>query len=205
MAKIYLNDNATGADITIDESLLLKAFTSNSITNILYLGEEDGYRRTAKVSETLANVGGQSKLLFSTTDLDANTVWINKDRVTSIYESNSLALIELDAGGSQVERFRSGDTVVAIKAAIIVKDGDSALVIDSFTNTPDTVILDAAEGDLTSSFVAGVKFTVFGEGDANDSIYTVVSSAWTTVTTITVTETPAVVGATNGGRVYLKA
>jgi hypothetical protein len=205
MAQILLNDNTTGADISIDDSLLLKAYTSGGVTNVLYLKDEDGYRSTAKVSETLANVGGMSKLLIDTTDVDGNIVWLNKDRISSVYDISSLATVEFDAAGASLESFKSGETTVAITSAIIVKEGDSALDIGSFTNGPDTIILTAGMGDLTSSFTAGVVFTVFGEGGANDSIYSVVSSAWTTVTTITVTETPAVVEASNGGKVWLKA
>jgi hypothetical protein len=205
MAKILLNDNDTGADITIDDSLLIKAFTSNSITNVVYLEEEDGYRKTAKVSEALTSVGNESNLLFSTTDADSNTVWINKERVTDVYDDSSLAVIEIDAGGAQVERFNSGDTVVAVQSAIITKDGDNAYLTDSFTAAPNTILLDSTVGDVESNFTNGGTFTVFGEGDSNDGIYTVVSATFDgTNTVITVTETPTA-NASASGYVRLKA
>ena len=87
----------------------------------------------------------------------------------------------------------------------LVDYSSNIININATSSSGISIILTAGMGDLTSSFTAGVVFTVFGEGGANDSIYSVVSSAWTTVTTITVTETPAVVEASNGGKVWLKA
>jgi hypothetical protein len=205
MAKILLNSNADGSNIVVEDSLLLMAFTADSVTNVLYLEEEDGYRRTAKVSETLANVGATSDLLFSTTDADGNTVWLNRERVLDVYDVDSKANIIFDAGGASSQKIKTNVTTVAVKAAIITKEGDFAYDIDSFTNGPDTIVLDAGAGDQTSKFTAGVVFTVFGEGDANDSIYSVVSSAFGTETTITVNETPALVQASTGGKVWVQA
>jgi hypothetical protein len=205
MAKILLNDNVDGSDIVIEDSLLLKAYTVDSVTNVLYLEEEDGFRKTAKVSETLANVGATSDLLFSTTIADGTTVWLNRDRVNDVFEVNSKATIVFDASGSKTENIKTDVTAIAVKAAIISKEGDFAYDIDSFTNGPDTIVLDAGAGDVTAKFTSGVVFTVFGEGDANDSIYSVVSSAFGTETTITVNETPALVQASTGGKVWVQA
>ena len=205
MAKILLKDNSTGEDIVLDDSLILKAFTSNSITNITYLRDEDGYMGTVKVSDTLANVGGQSNLLFSTTDVDSNTVWLNSNRVLNVYDVDSLATIQFDNGGAAPESFKTGVTALAVKAAIIAKEGDFTYDLDSFTAGPNVVLLAAAAGDVTAKFTSGVIFTVFGEGDSNDGIYSVVSSAYaSSKTQITVTETPTA-GATTGGKVWVKA
>ena len=193
MAKILLNDNDSGADITIDDNLLLKVYTADSVTNVLYLEDEDGYRKTAKVKETVANIIGQSNLLISLTEEDSGaTVGVNKNRINGMFEDSSKARLRFDASGAQNETLKVTESATTVRAATYTKDGDDVFDIDSFTASPDKVILATAEGDQTSKFTAGVIFTVFGEGDDNDSIYSVVSSAFTTETEITVNEMPFV-------------
>ena len=205
MAKILLKDNSTGENIVIDDSLILKAFTSNSITNVTYLREEDGYMGTFKVTDSLTSVGNQSDLLFSTTDVDGNVVWLNSGRVLNVYDINSLATIEFDGGGAIPENFRSGATAVAVKSAIITKEGDFSYLVDSFTASPNTILLDSSVGDVESKFVSGGVFTVFGEGDSNDGIYTISSASYDGAnTTITVVETPTA-NASASGYVWVKA
>ncbi len=205
MAKILLNDNVDGSDIVIEDSLLLKAYTVDSVTNVLYLEEEDGFRKTAKVSETLANVGATSDLLFSTTIADGTTVWLNRDRVNDVFEISSKATIVFDAGGAKSENIKTDVTAVAVKAAIITKEGDFAYLIDDFAVAPNEIVVDASEGDVTAKFTAGVVFTVFGEGNANDSIYSVVSSSFGTDTVIVVNEAPALVTGSTGGRIWVQS
>jgi hypothetical protein len=208
MAKILLTDNETSSPISLEDGLILKAFTADSITNVEYLSEEDGYRKLAKVTEALASVGGQSKLLISLTEKNSgDTVWINRDRINLIDELSSEAILFFDAAGASLERIKVTETAQAVKEAIITKEGDTVydlLATGTFTAGPNTISLAAAEGDVTANFTAGVLFTVFGEGDSNDNIYTTVSSAFGTETVITVTETPTA-GNTNGGKVWLKA
>lgn len=206
MSKILLNDNETGADITIDDSLLLKVYSSNSITNVLYLEDEDGYRKTAKVKETVDNVIGQSNLLITLTEEDSGaTVGINKDRINGMFEESSKARLRFNNAGAQNETVKVTETATAVRAATYTKDGDTVYDADSFTASPDVVILDSSHGDVTGSFTAKVIFTVFGEGDDNDGIYSVVSSAFSGgKTEITVNETPTA-GSTNGGKIWLKA
>jgi hypothetical protein len=207
MAIIAFNENTSGADISVQDDLLLKAFTSDSVTNIVYLEEEDGYRKTAKVSSTLANVGAQSNNLIAVTDEDSGaTVWVNKNRINGMFEDSGAARLRFDSAGAQNETIKVTETATAVRAATYEKDGDFAYAIDSFTASPNKVILDSTVGDVTAKFTAGVVFTVFGEGDSNDGIYSVVSSAYPggTETEITVTEVPTA-GASTGGKVWLKA
>lgn len=206
MAKILLNDNVTGADVSLEDSLILRAYTADSTTHVEYLRSEDGFRSVVEVSETLANVGGQSNVLISVTEKNSgDTVWVNKNRINDIFELNSEAQLRVDFGGAGKERIKLTDTAATVKAATYTKDGDTVYDVDSFTAGPDVVLLDSSHGDVTANFTAGVIFTVFGEGDSNDSIYSVVSSAFAGgKTEITVNETPTA-GATNGGKVWLKA
>jgi len=192
MAKIFLTDNLTSNPISIEDSLLLKAYTSNSLTNVEYLSNEDGYRKTAKVKESLTNVGTQSNLLISLTeDNSGDTVWINKNRINSVGELSSKAIIYFDSAGASNERIKVSETAMAVKVAAITKEGDLAYLLDSFTASPNVVVLDSTVGDVAANFAAGSVFTVFGEDDSNDNIYTVVSATFDgTNTKVTVSQTP---------------
>lgn len=201
MSKLILNDNTSGAEITIDESNILKAYTVSSVTNVEYL--HDSYKRVAKVSEALASVVAVSKVLIPVTLTSGTIIYINKDRARNIYNESSTARIIYDGGGAGLERIVSSDVANDIQIAIIAKNGEFSYEIASFTAAPNTIVLAAGEGDVTSKFTVGVVFTVFGEGTANDGIYTVVSSAFGAATTITVTETPTA-GATAGGYVWVR-
>lgn len=201
MSKLILNDNTSGAEITIDESNILKAYTVSSVTNVEYL--HDSYKRVAKVSEALASVVSMSSVLVPVTLTTGTVIYINKDRARNIYEESSLVNVIYDSEGASLERIKTSDTVIEVQNAIIAKNGEFSYEIASFTAAPNTIVLAAGEGDVTSKFTVGVVFTVFGEGTANDGIYTVVSSAFGAATTITVTETPTA-GATAGGYVWVR-
>lgn len=202
--KLLLQRNSDGGNVSLEDKLVLKAFTAGGVTNVEYLEEIGGYRKLVKVSNALAQVGGLSDLLTATTSLDGTAIWVNKDRVSGVSEKDSLATLVFDGSGAAPQAIRLNVTAAAWENAVITKEGDLSYTIDSFTAAPNVVVLDAGEGDVTANFTAGVIFTVFGEGDSNDSTYEVVSSAFTTTTNITVVETPtANVAAT--GYVWLKA
>tara|TARA_R110000803_G_scaffold16197_5_gene44470 strand:+ start:10261 stop:11097 length:837 start_codon:yes stop_codon:yes gene_type:complete len=65
--KIHLQRNSDGANVTIEDDLIIRAYTVDSVTTVEYLTEEDGYRKMLGVSETLANVGAESKNLVLAT------------------------------------------------------------------------------------------------------------------------------------------
>lgn len=67
MAKILLQRYADGKDISIEDDLIISAYTKDSITTIEYLAEEDGYRKTVQVEQTLTNIGNLSEKLISLT------------------------------------------------------------------------------------------------------------------------------------------
>lgn len=199
MSKLIVNRNSDGASFTLDESVVIMAYTKGGVTTIEYLREEDGYKSTLGVSDTLANVGAMSDLLVSTTDVDSNTVYINKDRVLGVSEVSSLAILSMDAGGAAKKIVKLGVTAVVWNNAVITKNGQLSYLIDSFTAAPNTILLDSTVGDVESKFGVGDVFTVFGEDDSNDGIYSVVSAAFDgTNTVITVTETPTVNASATG-------
>jgi len=204
MSKLLLTRNADSVAVSLDEANVIKAFVKNNITNVVLISEEDGFRKVLEVSEVIASVALMSKVLVAVTDLaSAETVYVNKDRVSNVYDENAKAVILLENEGTNLEKLALNEAAAVYNRLVIAKDGEFSFLNDSFTATPNTVVLDAAEGDQTAKFTAGVVFTVFGEGDANDAIFTVVSSAWTTVTTITVTETP-IVNATATGYTWVR-
>lgn len=200
MSKILLKDNSTGADITIEQALLLTAYAVSSVTKVEYLDDEDGYLRTANVTDTVASVITQSNVLISLTEKDSGaTIGVNKDRITDIGEISSQAVLSFDAAGASLRRINVTETAVAVKNKVITKEGDLSYLIDSFTASPNVVVLDASVGDVSSNFVNGSVFTVFGEGDSNDGIYTVSSVAFDgTNTKITVVETPTANASASG-------
>ena len=203
MSKLLLNKNADGSDVTLDEGQIVRVYTANSVSQVEYIHDEDGYRRTVGVKETLANISGMSSKLVGIADENGTTVYINKDRVRDVYDESSKGRVLLEADGTNLAKIKSNDTAVDIKTAIFTKEGKTTYDTDSFTNSPDKVILDASHGDVTGNFTAGVVFTVYGEGNDNDTIYSTVSSSFNgSETEITVNETPAVVGA-GAGKVVL--
>lgn len=204
MSKILLNRYADGAEISIEDSLLLKAYTRNSLTHVEYLDELNGYVKAVDVTDTLAKVGAVSSNLVQTTISDGSTVWINKIRVTGAYDKNSLGVLSFDKGGAALETIKLNVSATAWKSAVITKNGDASYLIDSFTASPKVVILDSTVGNVESNFAVGKIFTVYGEGDSNDAIYTTVSAAWDgTNTKITVAETPTL-NASASGYVWLQ-
>ncbi len=198
MSKLILNKTGN-VPFNVEESNVLKVYEVNSVTNVAYLTEEDGFRNTAEVVEAIASVAAMSSNLIALTDsATGETVYINKDRVSTTYDEGANGMVQFENAGTNLEVLKVDETSTAIQALMITKSGEFTFLNDSFTAAPNTVVLDASEGDQTAKFTAGVVFTVFGEGDANDAIFTVVSSAWTTVTTITVTETPIVNASASG-------
>jgi hypothetical protein len=274
MSKILLNRNSDGAEFSINDDLILHAYTnSDSLTEIAYLDDEDGYKKNIIVSEALASVGAASKTLVSATldpstvvvdsgdasgttayklvdagqnfvttvsvgmrvkntdngtyatvlAVDSNTqlslnkdimtsgdnfeiyslagtaIWINKDRVTSSHEVNELGVLMMDLGGAYRRRFELNTNLTTWKNAVIVKEGNLSYAADSYTASPNTILLAAAAGDVESKFVSGDIITVFDEKTANDGMYTVVSANFDgTNTVITVTETPTAATAYGG-------
>ncbi len=188
--KLLLNRNSDGAELSLEDKLVLKAFASGGIVNVQYLDEKDGYRKSVEVSNTLAQIGAISDVLTATADIDGTVIWINKDRVTGAEDVNGLAVLKFDSSGAVPEAIKLNVNVAAWQTLVIAKEGDFVYTVDSFTAAPNVIVLDSGDGDVTAKFTSGVVFTVFGEGDDNDAIYTVVSSAFTTTTNITVTETP---------------
>ncbi len=188
--KLLLNRNSDGAELSLEDKLVLKAFASGGIVNVQYLDEKDGYRKSVEVSNTLAQIGAISDVLTATADIDGTVIWINKDRVTGAEDVNGLAVLKFDSSGAAPEAIKLNVNVAAWQTLVIAKEGDFVYTVDSFTAAPNVIVLDSGDGDVTAKFTSGVVFTVFGEGDDNDAIYTVVSSAFTTTTNITVTETP---------------
>lgn len=200
MSKILLTDNATGAPITIAEGNLLRVYTSNSVTNVEHLKEEDGFRKVAKVTDTVASIIAQSNVLISLTELaSGSTVGVNKTRIEEVAEVSTGSNLLFDSAGAALSRVSVTETPVAVKKAIIAKDGDLSYLIDSFTASPNVVVLDSTVGDVVDNIVPGTVFTVFGEGDSNDAIYTVSSVAFDgTNTKITVSETPTANASASG-------
>ena len=188
--KLLLNRNSDGAELSLEDKLVLKAFASGGIVNVQYLDEKDGYRKSVEVSNTLAQIGAISDVLTATADIDGTVIWINKDRVTGAEDVNGLAVLKFDSSGAVPEAIKLNVNVAAWQTLVIAKEGDFVYTVDSFTAAPNVIVLDSGDGDVTAKFTSGVVFTVFGEGDDNYAIYTVVSSAFTTTTNITVTETP---------------
>ena len=202
MSKLILNDNTSGADITLDESNILKAYTVDSVTNVEYV--HDSYKRVAKVSETLASVVSVSKVLIPVTLTSGTVIYVNKDRCRNIFNESGTARIIYDGNGTNLEKIVSSDVANDIQIAIIAKNGDLSYAIDSFTASPKVVVLDTAVGDVEANFPIGKTFTVFGEGDDNDNIYTTVSAEWDgTNTNITVAETTTL-NASATGYVWLE-
>lgn len=198
MAKVYLTRSSDGANIVLEDDLILRIFTADSLTRVEYLDDVDGFRKGVSVNETLAQVGGFSKNLVKATTLDDVTFWINQSRVTSVAEISSNAVLYFDNSGSSLQRIELNITPLVWNVRVTEKLGDFAYTTFAFTAAPNVIKLTAAQGDLTAKFTAGVVFSVIGEGNSNDGIYTVVSSAFATTTNITVTETPTADASTNG-------
>lgn len=205
MSKLLLNKNTDGSEIVLDQSNVLKAFSRDGVSNVEYLHDEDGYRRTVQVRESLSGIADMSSVLISVTLDDGSIVYVNKDRINNVYDESSLANILYENEGTNLEKIKLSITSADVKNSIINKDGQSSFLNLSFSNAPEVLTLDTSVGDVTSQLTTGVTFTVFGEGNDNDNIYTVSSSSFNgSETEITVNEVFVVAGASNGGYTWVQ-
>jgi hypothetical protein len=202
MALIALKRLADGEDINIEENDITVLTTISGGASVEYEDPQSNLRRVVEVSNNIASIALMSDSLFSTT-VGGVVIYLHMDKVVTIYEDNSLAVVLYDRAGSEKERFATDVTMAAIQTAMYEKKGYGVYAVDSYDT--NKIILDTAEGDLTSSFTSGKVLSVVTSTSTNNNIYNVSSSAYvTSKTEITVSETVSDVADTTG-LVVLKA
>ncbi len=176
--KLLINRNSDGAELSLEDKLVLKAFASGGIVNVQYLDEKDGYRKSVEVSNTLAQIGAISDVLTATADIDGTVIWINKDRVTGAEDVNGLAVLKFDSSGAVPEAIKLNITAGAWQALVIAKEGDSVWNVIQHKASDNSVLL-VTGFDISGTFTAGDLITLFSSSNPdNNGIYEVASAVF---------------------------
>lgn len=205
MATISLKRLSDGTGVQIEEADILVVYGTTSSAEVEYVNPQSGRRDKVEVANSVTQIQSVSTGLFevSLPDYPSTTVYLNSDRVINLYEDNSVAVVIYDRAGSEKARFVTDETKEAVLNRIYVKEG--YLTFDSASYTSSTIVLDAAEGDVTSNFTAGKILTLFGSTDANNETYEVASSAFGAATTITITGGTITDTSDTEGKVMIKS
>lgn len=187
MATITLKRLSDGTGVQIEEADILVVYGTTSSSEIEYVNPQSGRRDKVEVANSVTQIQAVSTGLFevSLPDYPSTTVYLNSDRVINLYEDNSVAVVIYDRAGTEKARFITDETKEAVLDKIYVKEGYLTYEVASYTGT--TIVLDAAEGDVSANFTAGKILTLFGSTDANNETYEVASAAHSGSTTITIT------------------
>jgi hypothetical protein len=173
-------------------------------STVCYRDTSSGFRKYVIVKETQAEVIGASDYLVSITLEDASVIGLNYVEMKSIVETDSKAQIFFDDAGASLKLYVSSDDKPTVDAAIHEKAGGTAHAYDAVDATTGVISIAAAEGDVTSTYTAGVVINLSNsDGGDGSAIYTVASSVHGANTDITVNET--ITDQTEAGFVLTKA
>lgn len=190
MAQVQMTIVSTGGKFSVpDENIILVA-TDTLGALVQYINEKDGQRYQKVVSETPTLIASQSATLIAITDAESNvTYWVSYDRIGTVDQTGTYVNFDYDIEGAAPRKISVTQTIAQLYTLIYEKEGDTVYLYDAVSATVDTISLTAANGDLTTTFTAGVTFTVFGSSTAGmNTIWEVTSSAYSggkTVITVT--------------------
>ena len=103
----------------------------------------------------------------------ASTTWQELATLTLTPEAAQKYLMDVSLG--YTISGASYDVEIMVLSPLLL-----AIGIDQFATSGDYIYLDAAEGDKTAIFIAGILFSVIGAGNANNNkVYEVMSSTYT--------------------------
>lgn len=198
---------ATGGKFSVPDSNIILVATDTLGALVQYINETDGQRYQKVVSESPTNIASVSSSLISITDAYSNvTYWVSTDRIGTIDQTGTYVNFDYDVEGAAPRKISVSQTITQLYTKIYEKEGDSVYAYDAVSATVDTISLAAANGDLTSTFVAGVAFTVFGSSTAGMNTIWVVSSSTYSGGKTVITVTGAIpVAASETGSVRLQA
>ena len=201
MALILLKRLSDDKPFTIEENDLILLESTASGTNVEHINPISGYVDKVEVANDIDQIATISNQLFEITPIvTGKTVYINYERVLNIYAygANNYAKILYDRGGTSPVNFETLMSVASAYTNIYTKQGYLTYEVDSYTAT--TVVLKAAEGDVTTTMTTPKILTIYGSTDANNGTYEIQSSAFgggqTTITlpAASITDTGSTVG-----------
>lgn len=205
MATISLKRLSDGTPVQIDEADVLVVYGTATDAVVEYVNSQSGRKEKVEVANSVVQIATISEKLFevSLPDYPSKTVYLNSDRVINLYEVSSVATVIYDRAASAKARFVTDETKETVLNRIYEKVGYLTYDVASYTGT--TIVLDAAEGDVTAKFTAGKILVLFGSTDANNETYEVASSAFGAATTITITGGTITDTSDVEGKVMIKA
>lgn len=179
MALILLKRLSDEKPFTIDENELLVLESTASGTNVEYIDPISGYVDKIEVSNPITDIATISDQLFEITPIvTGKTVYINYEKVLNImpYGASNYAKILYDRGGTNAVMFETLMSVASVYTNIYTKKGYLTYEVDSYTAT--TIVLKAAEGDVTTTMTNPKILTLYGSTDSNNGTYEIQSSAF---------------------------
>lgn len=204
MAQVQLTESGTGSLFYIDESLIINISASGTGSLVLFTNQWDGLRDQKTVTQSPAFIASQTETFIPVTEYTSGSVqYISTGRITFIDPTGPNVVLRYYKEGMVPDKVTITDTNSALQTLILQKAGRTVYTFDDVTDGPDTIKLAAAFGDLTTTFTAGKRFTVFGSSTASmNTIWEVSSVAFSGgKTVITPTVAPAALASNTGSLV----
>lgn len=194
---------------TIDESLVIFIESDTLGSLVSYAAEKDGIKRHKVCSDKPADLATMSTRFMAITAVGGLTKYVNIDRIDGNPIANSTGMgFFYDQEGQHNIFIQTTDSATTFYTNLYTKEGRTVYTFDDANATNDTFSLAAAHGDKTSSFTAGVIFTVFGSSTTTtNGIYKVSSSTYSggkTVISVNTASKAVPVGTSETGSLYIQ-
>ncbi len=115
MALLNLTQTSSGSAFSLDENNVLKLYVKGSSNIVEYVDSSKGLKKQEEINEAIAEVFATAESMISTT-ISGATVYINAERVTTVDELNSLAIVRYDEGTEALATLSLGETKAAFEA-----------------------------------------------------------------------------------------
>jgi hypothetical protein len=205
MQNLQLTETSTGSVFYLNEAQIISISEDGDGSRVLFTNEAGGLRNQKTVDQTPAFIASVSDTFIPVTEYTSGAVqYVSTDRISFIDPSGDQVVFRYNNEGMSPSKITITETNAAFQTLINEKASRIVYTFDDVTDGPDTIKLVAALGDLTATFVAGTRFTIFGSSTASmNTIWEVDSVAFAGgKTVITPTVAPAT-GASNTGSLVL--
>lgn len=163
MALLALTQTSSGSSFSLDEKNVLKIYNNGSKNIVEYLDVVKGLKKQMEVDETPAAIFALADNMVSTT-LGGATIYLNADRVTTVDELNSLAVVKYDEGTELSVTLNLDVDKSTFEAGIpnpsyrIYK----ALLSQSGTGDPTAIVFENTLGSISFSRSSAGEFLITG-------------------------------------------
>lgn len=204
-SSISFTELSTNTAFSVNEENLIFATDATIGSDITFINAPTNSLIQKTVTEDLTAILALSNLMLQVTLADGTTPLFNVSRVEETVFNSTGANFLYNKEGAMSYPHQTSMTETAFLTLIYEKEGKSVYAFNDVSATLDTISLVPAAGDLTSTFVSGKYFTVFGNTVANGT-YKTTSSALVggrTIITVDTTVKAVPAGAAETGAIYI--